>query len=82
MATRWSPPWRLHLNMYWCNTQGPSGEVDVRSIRSYLINPVSGLGAFIGDTLPIIKAFHENGYIAVLQDPFLRLEARRFTTGR
>ena len=56
--------------------------VDVRSIRSYLINPVSGLGAFIGDTLPIIKAFHENGYIAVLQDPFLRLEARRFTTGR
>lgn len=46
-------------------------------IRSYLIDAASGVGAYIGDSLPIVASVYAGGYVAIVNDPYPRLELRR-----
>ncbi len=46
-------------------------------IRSYLIDVTEGLGAYVGNTLPRILAVR-HGYAALFDNPYPRLELRRF----
>ncbi len=46
-------------------------------IRSYLIDAASGAGAYIGDSLPIVASVYSDGYVAIVNDPYPRLELRR-----
>lgn len=48
------------------------------TVRSYLVDANSGSGAFLGDKLPPIVAVPA-GYVALFEDPYPRLEVRRFT---
>ncbi len=50
--------------------------------QTYLLDAVTGAGAFLGDTLPPILSAQADGYIAVFEDPYPRLEVRTFGPGR
>lgn len=51
------------------------------SIRTYLVDAATGLGAFLGTELPVIAAAVSDGYVAVFDDPYPQLEIRRAGTG-
>ena len=45
--------------------------------RSYLIDVATGIGAYIGNTLPHVLSIQEDGYIALFEGPDVRLEIRK-----
>ena len=45
--------------------------------RSYLIDAATGIGASIGDALPNVLSIQEDGYIALFEEPEVRLEIRK-----
>ncbi len=47
--------------------------------QSYLIDVPTGLGAFIGDSLPNLLSIQHDGYIASFGYPFPYLEVRKFS---
>ncbi len=47
------------------------------AIRSYLVDAADGRGAYLGESLPRL-AVVEGGYVALIEDPYPRLELRRF----
>ena len=51
-------------------------------LRTYLVDAATGLGAFLGDDLPVIASIQPDGYIATFSDPYPRLEVRKFTEVR
>ncbi len=56
------------------------GQSAVPSIRTYLVDAATGLGAFLGTDLPAISTVLSDGYIAVFDDPYPRIEVRRLAT--
>lgn len=50
--------------------------------RSYLLDTSSGRGAFIGDSLPVIVSVQPDGYIALVEKPYVQLEVRKFKDDR
>lgn len=58
-----------------------SGEGESR-LRTYLVDAATGLGALVGDELPVIASIQPDGYIARFSDPYPRLELRKFTGER
>lgn len=57
----------------------PSVEPEIQ-IRSYLIHAMSGQGAFIADSLPIIAVMTDQHYVATWLLPFPRIEVRTWGT--
>lgn len=52
------------------------------SVRSYLLDAATGLGASLGDdALPPVVSTFPGGYVAVFEDPYPRLETRVFGDG-
>lgn len=49
-----------------------------QTVRSYLVDVNSGHGAWISDSLPMIKAVGANRYVAVYTDPYPAVEVRVF----
>ncbi len=49
--------------------------------RSYLIDAATGIGAFIGDSLPVVISVQPDGYIALFEEPHVHLEVRKFHGG-
>lgn len=47
--------------------------------RTYLVDTASGLGAFLGTDLPDISTVLSDGYVAVFEDPYPRIEIRRLS---
>ncbi len=45
--------------------------------RSYLVDASTGIGAYLGDTLPNVLSVQSDTYIAVFEDPYYYLEVRR-----
>ena len=46
--------------------------------QSYLIDTSTGLGAFVGDSLPNVVSTQPDGYIALFEYPTVSLEVRKF----
>ena len=59
-------------------TRRYSERTDTRSPRTYLVDPTSGAGALISESLPEITSFFDTGYVALLEDPFPRIEIRTY----
>lgn len=57
----------------------PSVEPEIQ-VRSYLIHAMSGQGAFIADSLPIIAVMTDQHYVATWLLPFPRIEVRTWGT--
>ena len=57
---------------------------DDRSVtrQTFLLDARNGHGALLSDTLPTITSVHSNGYVAVFEDPYPRVEYRVFSTSR
>lgn len=57
---------------------------DDRSVtrQTFLLDAKTGNGAFLSDTLPAITFVHSDGYLAVFEDPYPRVEYRAFSTRR
>ena len=51
---------------------------EIEAIRTYLLDPETGHGSLISETLPKIESFHKGGYVASFEDPYPRLEVRAF----
>lgn len=49
------------------------------TVRSYLVDGETGHGAFLGDALPRLVPVRD-GYVALFEDPYPRLELRAFPT--
>lgn len=65
-----------HLLLQVSRLQANARQVDV---RSYLLDIATGQGAALGgDVLPPIVSAFAGGYVAVLEDPYPRLEVRVF----
>ncbi len=45
--------------------------------RSFLLDAATGIGAFLGDSLPAITMIQPEGYVAVFHEPYPRLEVRK-----
>lgn len=45
-------------------------------IRTYLVDIATGLGALLGTDLPVVSAVLPDGYVAVFEDPYPRIEVR------
>lgn len=56
-----------------------SEATNTRVPRTYLVDGPSGIGALISETLPEIASFFDHGYVALMEDPFPRVEIRRYT---
>ena len=56
-----------------------SEATNTRVPRTYLVDGPSGMGALISETLPEIASFFDHGYVALMEDPFPRVEIRRYT---
>lgn len=50
-------------------------------IRTYLVDVATGLGALLGTDLPVMSAVLSDGYVAVFDDPYPRIEIRRVPGG-
>jgi len=59
-------------------TRRYSESTDTRSPRTYLVDATSGAGALISESLPEITSFFDTGYVALLEDPFPRIEIRTY----
>lgn len=46
--------------------------------RSYLVDAATGIGAFIGDSLPVVISVQPDGYITLFEEPHVHLEVRKF----
>lgn len=46
--------------------------------RSYLIDAATGIGAYLGNALPNVLSIQQDGYIALFEEPEVRIEIRKF----
>ena len=46
--------------------------------QTFLLDAATGVGAFLGDSLPPVLSVQANSYIAIFADPYPRLEVRTF----
>ena len=68
-----------HIGLQYSRSVLEEGE---SGLRTYLVDAATGLGAFLGDDLPVIASIQPDGYIAKFSDPYPRLELRKFTEVR
>lgn len=50
-------------------------------IRTYLVDIATGIGALLGTDLPVMSAVLSDGYVAVFDDPYPRIEIRKVPGG-
>lgn len=89
LSVSWS--WRLDHEYLIRLHEGPLGSILLQTLRyseatgdqhprTYLVDPRSGAGALISETLPEVASFFAHGYVALLEDPYPRVEVREYVT--